>query len=93
MEKSKDITKLPQEFKKYFWDADFKKLDLRKHRKFIMERLLNYGTFDTFNWIFRTFNEEEVRTFLNNSGKNSLSKNSMYFWEKIAKEKSLWKRN
>ncbi len=93
MEKSQNITKLPNEFKKYFWDTDFNRLDLGKHRKFILERLLNYGTFDTFNWIFRTFNVEEVRSFINNRGKNSLSKNSLYFWEKIAKEKSLWKHS
>ena len=90
MERVKNKVKVPDKFKKYFWDVDFNKLELSKHRKFVMERLLNYGTFDTFDWIFRTFNDEEVRSFLKNKGKHSLSKNSFYFWTKIAKEKSLW---
>ena len=83
-------TKLPDELSKYFWDVDFHKLDLQSHRKFIMGRLLNYGTFDTFRWIFHTFNGEEVKNFIENRGKHTLSRNSYNFWEKIAKEKSLW---
>ncbi|MHB1688318.1 MAG: DUF6922 domain-containing protein [Ignavibacteriaceae bacterium] len=90
MDKAKNILKIPDEFEKYFWDVDFKNLNLEKHKKFVMERLLNYGTFDTFKWIFRTFDNEDVKQFLAEKGKYTLSKNSFYFWGKIAKEKSLW---
>ena len=84
---------IPLQYKKFFWDVDFNKLDLEKHRKFIMERFLNYGTFDTFKWIFKTFNSKEVEEFIEKKGKYTLSKNSFYFWNKIAREKNLWKKN
>ena len=90
--KTKNI-KVPQNFRKYFWDINFNELDFEKHRKFILERLLNYGTFDTFSWVFRTFSGEEIKELINNNGTHSLSRNSLLFWEKIAKDKKLWRND
>jgi len=92
MKPNKIKSLIPREFKKYFWDVDFDKLNLKKQKNFILERLLNYGAFDTFYWIFSTFRDDEVKSLLDNNGKQSLSRNSYLFWEKIAKEKKLWKR-
>jgi len=93
MIKRSEIEPIPKEFKKYFWDIDFDSLNLKKHRNFILERLLNYGSFSTFSWIFKNFTSEEVKQLLDNKAKYSLSKSSFYFWEKISKEKRLWKKN
>ncbi len=82
--------KIPSEYKKFFWDVEFEKINLQKNRKFILERLLNYGTFDTFSWIFSTFSSIEVKNLLKTKGLHSLSKNSYYFWKKIAEEENLW---
>ncbi|MGA9292659.1 MAG: hypothetical protein WBV81_08695 [Ignavibacteriaceae bacterium] len=57
-----------------------------------MERFLNFGTFDTFKWIFKTFDSEEVQELIDKKGIHSLTRNSFYFWNKIAKEKRLWKK-
>lgn len=93
MTKKTKIVKIPGEFRKYFWDADFNRLDFEKHRGFILERLLNYGTYDTFSWIFKTFSGEEVEKLIENNGTYSLSRNSLLFWGKIAKDKKLWQNN
>ena len=92
MKQNKIKSLIPREFKKYFWDVDFDKLKLNKHKNFILGRLLNYGASDTFNWIFTTFKNDEVKSLLLNNGKQSLSRNSYLFWEKISEEKNLWKR-
>jgi hypothetical protein len=84
---------IPVEFKKYFWDVDFNALSLVKHKGFILERLLNYGSFSTFSWIFQIYTNDEVRQLLKKKGKRSLSRSSFYFWEKISEEKSLWKKS
>ena len=89
----KPAAKIPTEFKKYFWDVEFDKLDFKKQKNFILDRLLNYGTFDAFKWIFNTFTNDEVKRLIRNQGKHSLSRNSYLFWGKIAREKGLWKRN
>jgi hypothetical protein len=93
MRKNNPGHSIPQQYKKFFWDVDFNLLDLKKHRKFILERFLNYGTFDTFKWIFKTFDSEEVKELIDKKGMHSLSRNSFYFWKKISKEKGLWKKN
>ncbi len=92
MKPNKIKSLIPREFKKYFWDVDFDKLKLNKHKNFILGRLLNYGASDTFNWIFTTFKNDEVKSLLLNNGKQSLSRNSYLFWEKISEGKKLWKR-
>jgi len=84
---------IPAEFRRYFWDINFDELNFNAHKNFILERLLNYGAFSTFSWIFQTYKNEEVKQFLSNKAKHSLSKNSFYFWQKISNEKSLWKKN
>jgi hypothetical protein len=84
---------IPAEFKKYFWDVDFDALSLEKHKGFILERLLNYGSFSTFSWIFRIFTNEELKQLLKKKGKSSLSRSSFCFWQKISEEKGLWKKS
>jgi len=89
----KQTLRIPKKFNKYFWDVDFDKLVLKKHRNFILERLLNHGAFDTFSWIFSNFSMDDVKSLLKNNGKHSLSRNSYLFWGEISKEKKMWKRN
>jgi len=45
--------RLPKEFKKYFWDVDFKKLSLKKHLNFILSRLMNLGDQKVLKWLLR----------------------------------------
>lgn len=84
---------IPGKFRKYFWEVDFDKLDFKQQRNYILERMLDYGTFDSFNWIFRTFSDAEVKSLLDKKGKYSLSRNSFLFWGKLVKDEELWKRS
>ncbi len=82
MKKNIDGQNIPSQFRKFFWDMDFNQLDLGKDRKFIMDRFLNFGTFDTFDWIFKTFNSDEVNDYISKKGIYSLSRNSLYIRKK-----------
>ena len=84
---------VPREFKKYFWDIDFDELDFDKQKNFILGRLLNFGSFETFKWIFKTYKNIEVKNLINIKGRYSLSRNSYLFWLKIVQEKELWQNN
>jgi hypothetical protein len=37
------VKKLPEFINKYFWDAEFEKIDLQKHRVCVLRRILEYG--------------------------------------------------
>ncbi|MCK9209605.1 MAG: hypothetical protein M0P61_02090 [Ignavibacteriaceae bacterium] len=89
MIKKAKVEIVPAEFKRYFWDVDFNSLSMEKHKEFILERFLNYGSFSTFSWIFQNYTNEEAKQLLRKKGKRSLSKNSFYFWQKICEEESL----
>lgn len=52
---------LPKDLKKYFWDVDSTKLDFKKNSGFIIARVLEYGDIETIQWLFRTFDAEEIK--------------------------------
>ena len=47
IEKDKSI---PSQLFKFFWDVDPRKLNVRRHRRFIIERLLDLGDLEAFWW-------------------------------------------
>lgn len=43
--------KLPKEFKKYFWDVDFKKISFKKYYGFVLERVMQLGDTEALRWL------------------------------------------
>lgn len=58
---------MPVEFKKYFWDTDFEKLDLKRNRRFIITRLYCYGDLKAIRWVKNTYTEDEIKDVAVNS--------------------------
>ena len=52
---------MPTEFKKYFWDTQFEKLDLRKNKRYIISRLYCYGDLNAIKWVKETYGKEDIR--------------------------------
>lgn len=69
---------LPKFLKKYFWDVDFKKIDLGKDRIYILKRILEYGNEDAVKWMWRNFKKSEIKFALCNFRGYSLK--SANFW-------------
>ncbi len=44
-----------------FWDTDPKKIDKKKHAKYIIERILDFGTDDEVRWMSREYNQNLIR--------------------------------
>lgn len=51
---------MPKEFKKYFWDTEYEKLDIKKNMKYIISRLFCDGDLESIKWIKRTYTKEEI---------------------------------
>lgn len=86
------MKQLPAEFKKYFWDSDFDKLNIINHREYIVNRLLAYGDLSAINFIFTICSRNEILKFLKLKGQKSLSKTNYLFWQKLVKYEKLWKK-
>ena len=52
---------MPNELKKYFWDTEFKKLDIKKNMKYIISRLYCYGDMNEIKWLKSVYSEEDIK--------------------------------
>jgi hypothetical protein len=53
----------------YFWDVDAQTLDLRRHERLIISRLLNYGTLDDWRWLIRAYGKDHLANLLRSSSR------------------------
>jgi len=81
---------LPAQLKKYFWDVEFDKLDLSRHKKFILGRLLLFGDLYAIKFVSQNYKLKEVKDFLNNNGKQLLDSKSFNFWNILIQHTEIW---
>ena len=68
--------------KSLFWDVDPESIDLIKHKRFILERVINYGSFDNLKELFRLYGYREIKNDvrkLKNLSNKSLNFVSFFF--------------
>lgn len=58
---------MPEELKKYFWDTEFNKLDIKEHKNYIISRLYCYGDLKAIRWVNKTYKKEEIKEVARNS--------------------------
>ena len=57
---------MPIELKKYFWDTNFEKLDIKKNKGYIISRLYCYGDLKAIRWIKRTYSKSQIKEVAKN---------------------------
>lgn len=67
--------------KKYFWDIEFKKLDIQKHKVYVLRRILEYGDEKAVEWMQKNFKKSEIKNALCNY--RGYSRKSANFWSII----------
>jgi len=72
---------IPLKFKKYFWDSDFDKINLKKDASFIIGRILEYGDKEAIRWMMKNFKKAELKQTL--LKKRGLSCKSANYWANI----------
>ncbi len=70
-------------FRSLFWDSSVDKIDINAHKKYIIERILEYGDTEPIIWMFDTYPLKEVKKVLKES--RALSKKSSDFWRVVLK--------
>lgn len=68
----------PQFLKKYFWDVEFKGINLEEHESYIAERLLEYGDPGALSWLLGNIKKETIKKIL--FRERALSPKSANFW-------------
>jgi hypothetical protein len=72
--------RLPADTAWLFPEYDCKQMDLKHHQGVIIERILERGTWEQIRWLFATYGEEQVATWVQRHGFRLLSKRSFALW-------------
>jgi len=70
--------KVPENFLCLFWDTEPAKIDIRKHSRYIIERVLEIGGLDAFRWIQGLYPTKVIIEVCGVSRK--ISEKSKNFW-------------
>lgn len=69
------------QIQRYFWDTDVEALDIRRHRRYIIERILELGDEQAVGWMKKNFSADDIRERVRNSRR--LSARSRNFWQLV----------
>ena len=84
--KKKTPDRLPPEFKRYFWDVEFKRLSLKKHTNFVLSRVMNYGDQRVLKWLFQLPKEMILKVVRTSRELDNKTRN---YWTFIYERKSV----
>lgn len=70
--------KLPIKFKALFWDVKFDEIEWDKNKKYIAERILNFGDSDELKWLEERMSEEEIIKLVNTS--REINRKTKNYW-------------
>ncbi len=73
--------KLPLFLKKYFWDAEFEKINFDDRKVYVLKRLLEYGNEESIKWMWKHFTVLDIKNILYRY--RGLSLKSANFWSVI----------
>jgi len=65
------MDKLPPSARRFFWDINPDDLDVAKHSRYVIERLLDYGDIAELRWLFGNFNRDAIIAVLKSSSRLS----------------------
>lgn len=74
----------PDEVGRLFWDVDHQTVDLKRHRDYVMERVMSRGGWAAMTWLRRVYSKEEMADFLMRKGKSRLAPRELAYWSLIA---------
>ncbi len=72
------IKKLPGFLKKYFWDVDFKSIDLQKSDQYIIARLIDRGDDKAIRWLFVNYSKDIIKEVV--TTRRGFSPKTVNFW-------------
>jgi hypothetical protein len=67
----------------YFQEYDLANLRLRKDANFIIQRTLEYGTWNELRWLFRVYTRQRIQRFLCEHGERLLKPVTFNYWRKL----------
>lgn len=74
-------SKLPKDFKTYFWDTNFNTLNPQKYPQFVLKRLLDHGNTTAVRWALKHYSKQDIKNLLLTT--KDLTRKSANYWAKV----------
>lgn len=72
---------LPSYVKSVLWSYDTDKIDPVKHRRLIISQVLNFGTKEATDWLFKFYELNEIRKEAGKIPEKQWNKKSLALWK------------
>jgi Family of unknown function (DUF6922) len=79
---------IPEGLWPYFQEYDPAQLNLEEDADLIIQRALEFGTWDDIRWLFLTYGRRRIRAFLRKRGERWLSSVTFNYWRRLLGVKS-----
>lgn len=75
--------KIPQDFQKILWSYDINRMDIKKDKREIITKILNYGTWDDLKLLYKFYSEEDIKEVVSHPQRGVWFEKVLNFWTKI----------
>jgi len=86
------LSNIPSGLWPHFQEYDVRILDLDRDANLIIQRTLEYGTWDEVRWLFGAYGGPRIRTFVRQRGARLLSRVTFNYWRKLLEIRH-WRRS
>lgn len=83
MKQTLSSSQIPPGLKPYFQEHDITRLDIARHANLIIQRTLEFGTWEEIRWLFETYRSKRIRLFLREHGERWLKPVTFNYWRKL----------
>ena len=75
--------KILQKFKPFLWSFDISKMDIQKNKERIITNVLNFGTKEATDLLFKIYNKKEIKKHVENPLPGEWNDKSLNYWSII----------
>src|SRR6266404_1321938 len=79
--RTRQINRLPESLRSYFWDVSFDELKTKEHSFLIIKRVLDRGNLTDIQWLVKTYGKDEIKKVVLDT--KDLSRPTGNFWAYI----------
>jgi len=74
---------IPNYIHPFLWSFDVAKMDLNRDKKRIITNILNLGTTEATDWLFKTYSKDDIKSAIIDPLPGEWNKKSLHFWSMV----------
>jgi len=75
----REVNIVPDCFRILFWDTDLGNISLKRNARYVIERILEFGSFEAVNWLQKVYTTRTILDAMHESA--VISEKSRNFWD------------